>query len=92
MFEKTLFDELGGQDERLDALEDWDMWVRYATKTDFDFIFKTTSLYRVPYQKDVNAQRQKALDDALVIVREKHSIYETKLSVKDVVEMMKYQF
>lgn len=92
MFEKTLFDELGGQDERLDALEDWDMWVRYATKTDFDFIFKTTSLYRVPYQKDVNAQRQKALDDALVIVREKHSTYETKLSVKDVVEMMKYQF
>lgn len=91
MFEKTLFDELGGQDECLDALEDWDMWVRYATKTDFDFIHKTTSIYRVPYQKTVNAQRQKALDDALVIVREKHKTYETKLTVREVADMMEHQ-
>ena len=38
MFDRSLYEELGGFDESLDFLEDWDLWVRYSTKTDFKFI------------------------------------------------------
>lgn len=87
MFEKTLFEEYGGLDETLDALEDWDLWVRYSLHTDFTCIPKTTSIYRTPANKKYNAERQKALDDALVVVREKHKSYTQKMSVYDIAKM-----
>lgn len=77
MFEKELFFENGGLDESLDALEDWDLWVRYALKNDFLFIDKVTSIYRVPFNRQVSEERQKTLDDALHVVRKKHQNYET---------------
>lgn len=75
MFEKSLFDQFGGLDETVDALEDWDLWVRYAQYTDFAFVDKTTSIYRVPFEKKENEVRQKTLDDALVVMRKKHKQY-----------------
>lgn len=57
LFRRELYEELGGFDETLDYLEDWDLWVRYSTKTDFIFVDKVTSLYRVPKKKkkrDIN--------------------------------------
>lgn len=51
MFSRKLYEELGGFDENMDYLEDWDLWVRYSTKTDFIYVEKTTSLYRVPKKK-----------------------------------------
>lgn len=76
MFAKDLFLENGGLDESLDALEDWDLWVRYALKNDFLFIDKVTSVYRVPFNKVVSEERQKTLDTALHVVRKKHENYE----------------
>lgn len=32
MFQKSLYEEYGGFDEKLDNLEDWDLWVRYSQK------------------------------------------------------------
>lgn len=87
MFSKDLFKQYGGLDESVDALEDWDMWVRYAMYTDFEFVLKTTSIYRVPAIKEDNAKRQKALDEALVYMREKHKGYQQKISVRDVAQM-----
>ncbi|MDO5150930.1 MAG: glycosyltransferase family 2 protein [Oscillospiraceae bacterium] len=87
MFEKSLFDEFGGLDESLDALEDWDLWVRYSLHTDFTCVKKTTSIYRVPHNKAINTERQKALDEALVIVRKKHKSYVQKVSVYDIAKM-----
>lgn len=84
MFEKSLFEEYGGLDETLDALEDWDLWVRYSLHTDFGFVDKTTSIYRVPHNRKINAERQKALDEALVRVREKHKGYEQTISVNEI--------
>lgn len=80
MFDKSLFVENGGFDEDLDSLEDWDMWLRYATKVDFSCVKKTTSIYRTPAEKNSNADRQKALDDALQVVREKHKNYTVHMS------------
>lgn len=83
MFEKSLFEEYGGLDETLDALEDWDLWVRYSLHTDFLCVPKTTSIYRIPGDKEIDKKRQKDLDDALLIVREKHKTYQQTMSVYD---------
>lgn len=87
MFEKELFEQYGGLDESLDALEDWDLWVRYSLHTDFDCVEKTTSIYRVPKIREINAKRQKDLDDALIVVREKHKGYIQTASVYDLATM-----
>ena len=87
MFEKSLFEQYGGLDESLEALEDWDLWVRYSLHTDFTCVKKTTSIYRVPHNKAVSAVRQKVLDEALKIVREKHKNYIQKISVYDIAMM-----
>ena len=87
MFEKTLFLEHGGFDESLDALEDWDMWVRYSLYTDFICVPKTTSIYRVPGKREIDKVRQKALDEALIVVREKHKNYQQRISVYDIAKM-----
>lgn len=87
MFAKSLFTEYEGLDETVDALEDWDMWVRYSLHTDFEFVLKTTSIYRVPAVKEINAQRQKELDNALLIMRKKHKQYMQKISVCDIAHM-----
>lgn len=87
MFEKELFEKYGGLDEAVDALEDWDMWVRYSLHTDFEFVLKTTSVYRVPAVREVNKKRQKELDDALLLMREKHKGYMQQISVYDVAKM-----
>lgn len=87
LFEKSLFEQYGGLDEMLDALEDWDLWVRYSLHTDFDCIGKTTSIYRVPKVKAISEKRQKDLDDALIVVREKHKRYNQTASVYDIAMM-----
>lgn len=83
MFEKILFELYGGLDETVDALEDWDLWVRYAMYTDYEFVLKTTSIYRVPAKRDINEKRQKELDDALIVMRNKHKGYTMPMSVYD---------
>lgn len=80
MFSKKLFEKYGGLDETADALEDWDLWVRYSMHTDFYFVFKTTSLYRIPAENKINATRQKALDDAYKYMRGKQKQYKKTLS------------
>lgn len=87
LFEKSLFEEYGGLDETLDALEDWDLWVRYSLHTDFACVKKTTSLYRVPQDRRENAKRQKTLDEALILVRNKHKNYIQNISVYDIAMM-----
>lgn len=81
MFEKELFTLYGGLDESVDALEDWDLWVRYSLHTDFAFVEKTTSIYRVPFDSAINKKRQKDLDDALEVMRKKHQGYSQTVDV-----------
>lgn len=87
MFSKELFAEYGGLDESVDALEDWDLWVRYSLHTDFAFILKTTSVYRVPASAKINRERQQALDDALIVMREKHKSYLPNVNVYDIAKL-----
>lgn len=80
MFSRCLYDELGGFDSSLDYLEDWDLWVRYAQKTTFICVEKTTSMYRVPFEQKVQNARQHQLDVALNTVRKKHESYKIPVS------------
>jgi GT2 family glycosyltransferase len=64
LFDRSLFDECGGFDTQLDLLEDWDLWVRYATGRTFVHVPKVTSMYRTPGDSAVRMCRAKALDDA----------------------------
>ncbi|OAB37730.1 hypothetical protein PMSD_09245 [Paenibacillus macquariensis subsp. defensor] len=72
LFDRTIYDDLGGIDPDLEVLEDWDLWLRYALKYDFLFVEKLTSLYRIPASITNHAERQKLFDDYLLIVRDKH--------------------
>ena len=86
LFERSLFTEYGGLDAHLDALEDWDLWVRYACYTDYKYVEKVTSLYRVPYKANESVARQKVLDEAIKAVRNKHKNYKVVCSPGEIGE------
>jgi peptidoglycan/LPS O-acetylase OafA/YrhL/GT2 family glycosyltransferase len=64
LFERALFVERGGFDTELDQLEDWNLWLRYGYRNQFAYVAKTTSLFRVPADAELMAQRQALLDTA----------------------------
>jgi GT2 family glycosyltransferase len=71
LFNKKLYEELNGFDEKLDFFEDWDLWIRYSLSTDFLFVPKLTSIYRVPGEKEEKTARDQAFAKALPQIREK---------------------
>lgn len=87
LFRRSLYEELGGFDESLDLLEDWDLWVRYSTRTDFVFVDKVTSLYRVPRK-----QRKRDIDmyRAYQKVIKKFKNYELKVNYYDLNQDLDY--
>lgn len=90
MFHKSLYTELGGFDENLDNLEDWDLWVRYSTITDFCFVNQITSFYHVPCQKKVQKKRKETLNEYLEPLYKKFATYPVTLQVKDINQDMTY--
>lgn len=64
LFERALFEALGGFKEDLDALEDWNLWLRYAQGNNFIFVPKLTSMYRVPADRISRKKRVNAFSAA----------------------------
>lgn len=75
LFQRKLYDELGGFDETMDYLEDWGLWAKYGSKYDFVYIPKTTSLYRVPYSHSETVERKALLDAAYGMAKEKQKSF-----------------
>lgn len=75
LFNRELYENYGGFDESLEYLEDWDLWVRYACHTDFLFIPKITSKYRVPAFKSDISLRTRSYTHAEMQLREKEKCY-----------------
>jgi len=73
LFHRSLYTKMGGLDEDLDVLEDWDLWRRYVSQTDFLFIPKTTSEFRTPFDPEERIKRQKILDENYIKVVNKLS-------------------
>jgi len=68
LFRKSLFDTRGGFHADLDRLEDWNLWVRYATGNRFEKVNKVTSLYRTPKDQAIRSRRQAELNRAYELV------------------------
>ena len=87
LFCRTLYEELGGFDEKLDILEDWDVWVRYSTKTDFIFVDQITSLYHVPTRK---VKRDADMYHAFGEVTKKFAGYEARMNYYEINRELEY--
>lgn len=83
MFRKEVFETCGGFDEKIDALEDWDLWINFSLKYYFYHTEKTTSLYRVPANQTINHERQLFLNSSLKYILEKHANDKVELCPAD---------
>lgn len=90
MFHKSLYDEFGGFDEKLENLEDWDLWVRYSQKTEFVFIDEVTSCYHVPYENKKRKNRSDGLRDYLTPVLQNFETYHVDANVKKIHDEMNF--
>jgi len=64
LFERRLYEEAGGFLEDQDYLEDWNLWVRYASIGVFQLVEKTTSLFRTPSDLKEREKRLSLLNSA----------------------------
>lgn len=83
LFSKELYEEAGGFDESLDALEDWDLWVRYSILTDFFYLPEITSKYYVPYKSKIKKKRDASLYLANTQINEKFKSYNANFNIYD---------
>lgn len=87
MFHRSLYEEYGGFRENLNALEDWDLWVRYAAHEDFAYVNSITSLYRVPFRR---FKRDKVLFKAYEEVSKIFEEYEFHYNFRQCNEELNY--
>jgi GT2 family glycosyltransferase len=64
LFERRLFQERGGFDVGMDALEDWILWNVYAHDNVFEYVPKITSLFRTPADVAVRQRRNEIFAQA----------------------------
>ena len=87
LFQRQLFLDHGGFDTSLDNLEDWNLWVRYSLKNDFELVPKVTSLYRVPNDVNKALLRQSVLDDYYAKAQAKHAELRVELSPTEIIQI-----
>ena len=84
MFKKDIVKETGGLDTNIDALEDWDFWIRLSLDHQFYYINRTTSIFRTPANPgDINA-RIEFLQSSLDYLHKKFKTYHPTLTVDDI--------
>ncbi len=84
VFKRELYYTLGGLDETLEALEDWDLWMRYVSNVSFAAIEKATSIYKVPATEEEYENRDEFISSYRMRVFEKMENYHTEISAQDV--------
>ncbi len=72
LFRRQLYERHGGFDVALDALEDWDLWLRYSAEKDFVAVPIVTSWYRTFASKKVRIARASEHSSARETVIAKH--------------------
>jgi glycosyltransferase involved in cell wall biosynthesis len=87
LFRRSLFIDLGGFDEGVDALEDWDLWLRYALHRPFVGVDTITSTHVVPAERARRKARETAHAQALATVRLKHGADRAMLGPEDIRRM-----
>jgi glycosyltransferase involved in cell wall biosynthesis len=71
MFRRELFLRHGGFDVELDRLEDWNLWIRYFTDANAEFVDEVTSFFRVPVASRERLQRNASIDRYYPLALEK---------------------
>lgn len=71
LFKRSLFIMHGGFEESLDCLEDWDLWMRYTLESDFAFLDRVTSIFRMPCDEAVISHRRDQHFKYIPIIRER---------------------
>ena len=84
VFCKDLFEQFGGLDENLDALEDWDLWMRYISKVNFAYAEKATSIYKIPAHPEDYEKRDEEIGKYRKAVFEKMVSYQSTFSAQDI--------
>lgn len=87
LFRRQLYLECGGFDTDLENLEDWNLWVRYSLRHDFEMVPKVTSLYRVPAETAKAVQRQETLDNYYAVAQAKHAQLKIELSPPEILKL-----
>jgi GT2 family glycosyltransferase len=64
LFERSLYEERGGLDGDIHALEDWVLWNVYAHGHTFVHVPKVTSMYRTPADPALTTSRMQVLSEA----------------------------
>ena len=90
MFDREVYESCGGFDLELDALEDWDLWIRFSLKYPFKYIKRTTSIYRVPALNEDIKNRTEFLNSYLNKVRNKYKSEIIKSNMKEVDDFTNY--
>ncbi len=75
LFERRLFEERGGFGEDLDALEDWNLWMRYAYGNKFLYVARVTSFFRTPACIEKREKRNKIFEIYYPIIRARAKSY-----------------
>ena len=83
MFSRKVYEKCGGFDEKMDALEDWDLWIRYSFDYTYNYIEDTTSLYRVPAIQSASLERQQFIDSYLDYMMKKLANHKIDVSIQD---------
>ena len=84
LFRRRLFIELGGFNEDLDALEDWDLWLRYAGSAAFIGVGSVTSAYTIPAECVRLAARAATHAPALAAVCSGHALDRAMFSFDEI--------
>jgi glycosyltransferase involved in cell wall biosynthesis len=88
LFRSRLFGEYGGLDPALDALEDWDLWIRYAQAGKFFAVPDITSRYAIPADKRAFRARAELHSLALKQLRKKHANLTAPMSFSDLQHLL----
>jgi GT2 family glycosyltransferase/SAM-dependent methyltransferase len=57
LFRRELYEQRGGLEERIELMEDWNLWLRYGYANTFCYVPKTTSMFRTPADAKIAADR-----------------------------------
>lgn len=89
VFHRSLFAQYGGFDLEMNQLEDWNLWTRYTLNDDFFMVEKVTSCYRVPANTEAGLARQRELDNAYSMAKNKQAVLEVTLKIPQVLDMVR---
>lgn len=87
VFRKDLYEQCGGMDTALDALEDWDLWMRMASRVPITTTVKATSIFRVPDDPNQFAKRHAEICRCREIVFKKMAGYQAFVTAQQIYSM-----